>query len=50
MKLEYLPHGSPDWPLIRLFEFDHSEAQRLRQLVKSLIAGDRQDVALQSEE
>lgn len=50
MKLEYLPNGSPDCPLIRLFEFDQSEAQRLRQLVKSLVAGDRQDVALQDEE
>jgi hypothetical protein len=50
VKLEYLPDGSPDCPLIRLFEFDQSEAQRLRQLVKSLIAGDRQDVALQYEE
>jgi hypothetical protein len=50
VKLEYLPNGSPDCPLIRLFEFDQSEAQRLRQLVKSLVAGDRQDVALQDEE
>ena len=50
MKLEYLPDGSPDCPLIRLFEFDQSEAQRLRQLVISLVAGDRQDVALQNEE
>lgn len=50
MKLEYLPAGSKDCPLIRLFEFDQSEAQRLRQLVKSLVAGDRQDVALQNEE
>ena len=50
MKLEYLPDGSADCPLIRLFDFDQSEVQRLRQLVKSLVAGDRQDVALQNEE
>jgi hypothetical protein len=50
VKLEYLPDGSADCPLIRLFEFDQTEAQRLRQLVKSLVAGDRQDVALQNEE
>ncbi len=50
MKLEYLPSGSPDCPLIRLYEFDQSEAQRLMQLVKSLVAGDCQDVALQNEE
>jgi hypothetical protein len=50
VKLEYLPDGSADCPLIRLFEFDQSEAQRLRQLVKSLVAGDRQDVALQDQE
>jgi hypothetical protein len=35
--------------LIRLFEFDQSEACRLRQLVKSLADGDGQDVALQNE-
>ena len=49
MKLEYLPDGSLDCPLIRLFEFDQSEAQRLRQLVRSLVTGDRQSVALQNE-
>jgi len=50
VKLEYLPTGSPDCPLILLYEFNQSEAQHLRQLVKSLVAGDRQDVALQNEE
>lgn len=50
MKIEYLSEGSADCPLIRLYEFDSSEAQRLKQLVKSLVAGDRQDVALQNEE
>ena len=49
MKLEYLPDGSPDCPLIRLYEFNQSEARQLRQLVKSLVTGDRQDVALENE-
>ena len=49
MKLEYVPDGSPDCPLIRLYEFDQSEARQLRRLVKSLVTGDRQDVALQNE-
>jgi hypothetical protein len=44
-----MPHGSPDCPLIRLYEFDQSEARQLRQLIKSLVTGDRQDVALQNE-
>jgi hypothetical protein len=46
----YLRDESPDCSLIRLLEFDQSEAQRLRQLVKSLVTGDRQEVALQNEE
>ena len=49
MKLEYLSDGSPECPLIRLYEFNRSEAQQLRQLVKSLVTGDRKDVSLQNE-
>lgn len=49
MKLEYLSDGSPDCPLIRLYEFDQSEARQLRQLVESLVTGERQDIALQNE-
>jgi hypothetical protein len=49
VKLEFLPDGSPDCPLVRLYEFDQSEARQLRQLVKSLASGLRQDVALQNE-
>jgi hypothetical protein len=49
MKLEYLPEGSPECPLIRLFEFNRSEVQELRQLLKALVTGDRQDVALNNE-
>ena len=50
MKLEYLSERSANCPLIRLFEFDQSEACQLRQLVKSLADGQSQDVALQNEE
>ena len=49
MKPEYLSDGSPECPLIRLYEFNRSEAQQLRQLVKSLVTGDRKDVSLQNE-
>ena len=49
MKLEYLPEGAPECPLIRLFEFNRSEVQELRQLVKALVTGDRRDVALHNE-
>lgn len=49
MKLEYLSVGARECPLIRLYEFDQSEARLLRQLVKSLVTGDHQDVALQNE-
>lgn len=49
MKLEYLSGGSTECPLIRLCEFNRSEAQQLRQLVKSLVTGDHEHVALQNE-
>ena len=49
MKLEYLPYGLSECPLIRLYEFDRSEAQQLRQLVQSMVTGDRQHVALENE-
>ena len=49
MKFEYLPNGSPDCPLIRLFEFNQAEARSLSDLVRSLVTGECQSVALQSE-
>ena len=49
MKLEYLPDGSTDHSLIRLYEFDQSEARQLRQLIESLATGDREVVALHNE-
>ena len=49
MKLEYLSDGSPDCPLIRLYDFDQSEVRQLRQLVQSLVTGECQDIALHDE-
>ena len=49
MKLEYLSDGSAECPLIRLYEFNRSEAKQLRQLVKSLVNGDNERIALQNE-
>lgn len=49
MKLEYLPEGSPECPLIRLYDFGQSEANQLRELVKSLATGDLENLALHNE-
>jgi len=49
MKLEYLPAGSPDCPLIRLYEFDVTGARRLREAFRSLADGSRQDIPLHEE-
>jgi len=47
--MEYLAVGSDDCPLIRLFQFTPAEVQELRKLVRSLVSGERQSVALQHE-
>jgi hypothetical protein len=39
MRLEYLPDGSLDCPLIRLYDFDAAAATRLLQLVTSISDG-----------
>jgi len=49
MKLEYLAAGSPDCPLIRLYEFDTTGAKRLREAFRSLADGSRQDIPLHEE-
>jgi len=49
MKLEYLATGSPDCPLIRLYEFDATGAKRLREAFRSLADGSRQDIPLHEE-
>ena len=49
MKLEYLADGAAECPLVRLYEFDPSQAQQLREL-GLIAAGEREAVALQNEE
>jgi hypothetical protein len=39
MTLDYLPDGSPDCPLIRLYDFTPAEAERLRAVLAELAAG-----------
>ena len=46
MKLEFLATGSPDCPLIRLYEFTRAQALSLRELVKSLSIGSRESISL----
>jgi hypothetical protein len=46
MKLEHLPDGSPDCPLIRLYDFDPSEASTLRTSVAHLGSGSSDSVAV----
>ena len=49
MKLEYLASGSPDGPLVRLYEFDTTGAQRLREAFRSLADGSLEEMALHEE-
>lgn len=49
MKIGYLPEGSPECPLIRLYDFGPSQARQLSELVKLLVSGDRENVALHDE-
>jgi hypothetical protein len=49
MKLEYLPNGSKDCPLIRLYDFNQAEVRLLRQCVRLLATGEREIVALHNE-
>lgn len=46
MKLEFLPDGSTDCPLIRLFDFTQKEAAWLHGLLVNLSTGLLQSVAL----
>jgi hypothetical protein len=39
MKLDYLADGSPDCPLIRLYDFTPAEAEQLRNALADLAAG-----------
>jgi hypothetical protein len=49
MRLEYLPDGSRDCPLIRLYRFERADVQQLRDLVRALSNGSRDNVALHEE-
>jgi hypothetical protein len=46
MKLEYLPAGSPDCPLIRLFDFTPSEANQLLGVISQLAEGKADRLAI----
>jgi hypothetical protein len=46
MRLEYLPAGPPDCPLVRLFDFEADEVIRLRGLVTELADGSRNHLAV----
>jgi hypothetical protein len=46
MKLEYLPSGSPDCPLIRFFAFHNEEPARLKTLLLSFSNHSASSVAL----
>jgi hypothetical protein len=49
MKLEFLGSGSPDCPLIRLYDFDAEQARSLRQVVLRLASEHAEPVLLHSE-
>ena len=49
MKLEFLPEGSDDCPLIRLYDFDVSDAMRLKEAFRALSEGSRQSIPLHEE-
>jgi len=42
MKLEYLPDGSKDCPLLRLYDFTPAEARQLHDAVAALASGSRE--------
>jgi hypothetical protein len=46
MKLEYFPDGSPDCPLIRLYDFTLAEAEQLHGAVAELASGSCQEVEI----
>ena len=50
MKLDYLKDGSDDCPLVRLYEFDSSDARRLRQTFQALADGTIERVGLDTVE
>jgi len=49
LKLEFLADGSPDWLLVRLYDFEPEDAVSLRQIFISLSHGSRELAHLDSE-
>jgi len=49
MKLEFLPEGSDDCPLIRLYGFGQAEAMRLREAFRALADGAKRSIPLHEE-
>lgn len=46
MRMEHLPEGSPECPLIRLYEFSRDDLLRLCDLLSDLASGKREVAAL----
>jgi hypothetical protein len=46
MRLEFLPHGSPDCPLLRLYRFTPAEARQLHDNIAALVAGIAESVSV----
>lgn len=46
MKLEFLQEGSPDCPLLRLYDFDPAEARQLQHAVLRLVRQSDEMIAL----
>lgn len=46
MKIEFLENGSPDFPLIRIYDFDESEVRTLFDAITALSNGSSKSVAI----
>ena len=46
MKLEFVREGSPDCPLLRLYDFESAEARQLQQFVLRLVSKSDESIAL----
>jgi len=50
VKIDYLKDGSDDCPLVRLYDFNSEEAQRLRRMFQALADGSIEQVRLEAVE
>lgn len=48
MRLDYIPDGSADSPLIRLFDFTTPEAGQLMSAIADLVEGRREQITVES--